>query len=212
MCCLLGVFRYSFDAFTFKACAWNITEWDSYIIPSRSAVGFQIYLLKTKHILHIESGWRACFVWSLLKDEYQLYLGHSDLLFTHTLAWCHVFPPISTYKLMYWFFVLFFTLCLFCHFSWRTWCTIERVTTTKSCCGTSTCPGLRTAQSLNPAGHLSTWVFIHHLMIFSLTLSMWSSNLHICFSYFMSAPEVVARHRYGRPVDCWAVGVIMYIL
>ncbi|CAI5647641.1 unnamed protein product [Oreochromis niloticus] len=26
------------------------------------------------------------------------------------------------------------------------------------------------------------------------------------------APEVVARHRYGRPVDCWAVGVIMYIL
>ncbi|XP_038142273.1 caM kinase-like vesicle-associated, like isoform X2 [Cyprinodon tularosa] len=26
------------------------------------------------------------------------------------------------------------------------------------------------------------------------------------------APEVVARHRYGRAVDCWAVGVIMYIL
>ncbi|XP_059805749.1 caM kinase-like vesicle-associated protein [Hypanus sabinus] len=26
------------------------------------------------------------------------------------------------------------------------------------------------------------------------------------------APEVVARQRYGRPVDCWAVGVIMYIL
>ncbi|XP_077464530.1 caM kinase-like vesicle-associated, like isoform X1 [Stigmatopora argus] len=26
------------------------------------------------------------------------------------------------------------------------------------------------------------------------------------------APEVVARHRYGRPVDCWAVGVIMFIL
>uniref|UniRef100_A0A8C2I3N1 CaM kinase-like vesicle-associated protein n=1 Tax=Cyprinus carpio TaxID=7962 RepID=A0A8C2I3N1_CYPCA len=26
------------------------------------------------------------------------------------------------------------------------------------------------------------------------------------------APEVVARHRYGRPVDCWAVGVIVYIL
>ncbi|XP_066566066.1 caM kinase-like vesicle-associated, like [Amia ocellicauda] len=26
------------------------------------------------------------------------------------------------------------------------------------------------------------------------------------------APEVVARHRYGRPVDCWAVGVITYIL
>lgn len=28
----------------------------------------------------------------------------------------------------------------------------------------------------------------------------------------LSAPEVVARHRYGRPVDCWAVGVIMFIL
>ncbi|KAI4901520.1 hypothetical protein NFI96_033437 [Prochilodus magdalenae] len=26
------------------------------------------------------------------------------------------------------------------------------------------------------------------------------------------APEVVARHRYGRPVDCWAVGVIMFML
>ncbi|KAM4652520.1 caM kinase-like vesicle-associated protein isoform 2-T2 [Discoglossus pictus] len=26
------------------------------------------------------------------------------------------------------------------------------------------------------------------------------------------APEVVARQRYGRPVDCWAIGVIMYIL
>uniref|UniRef100_A0A7N5ZY71 CaM kinase-like vesicle-associated protein n=1 Tax=Anabas testudineus TaxID=64144 RepID=A0A7N5ZY71_ANATE len=26
------------------------------------------------------------------------------------------------------------------------------------------------------------------------------------------APEVVGRLRYGRPVDCWAIGVIMYIL
>ncbi|XP_037346805.2 caM kinase-like vesicle-associated protein [Pungitius pungitius] len=26
------------------------------------------------------------------------------------------------------------------------------------------------------------------------------------------APEVVGRQRYGRPVDCWAVGVTMYIL
>lgn len=31
-------------------------------------------------------------------------------------------------------------------------------------------------------------------------------------SYLFSAPEVVARQRYGRPVDCWAIGVIMYIL
>lgn len=27
-----------------------------------------------------------------------------------------------------------------------------------------------------------------------------------------AAPEVVGRQRYGRPVDCWAMGVIMYIL
>ncbi|XP_058534856.1 caM kinase-like vesicle-associated protein isoform X2 [Ochotona princeps] len=27
-----------------------------------------------------------------------------------------------------------------------------------------------------------------------------------------NAPEVVGRQRYGRPVDCWAIGVIMYIL
>lgn len=27
-----------------------------------------------------------------------------------------------------------------------------------------------------------------------------------------SAPEVVGRQRYGRPVDCWAIGVVMYIL
>uniref|UniRef100_A0A8C7F014 CaM kinase-like vesicle-associated protein n=1 Tax=Oncorhynchus kisutch TaxID=8019 RepID=A0A8C7F014_ONCKI len=26
------------------------------------------------------------------------------------------------------------------------------------------------------------------------------------------APEVVGRQRYGRPVDCWAIGVIVYIL
>ncbi|XP_078399318.1 caM kinase-like vesicle-associated protein isoform X1 [Cetorhinus maximus] len=26
------------------------------------------------------------------------------------------------------------------------------------------------------------------------------------------APEVVGRQKYGRPVDCWAIGVIMYIL
>ncbi|KAF7711425.1 caM kinase-like vesicle-associated protein isoform X2 [Silurus meridionalis] len=26
------------------------------------------------------------------------------------------------------------------------------------------------------------------------------------------APEVVGRQRYGRPVDCWAIGVVMYIL
>ncbi|KGL98289.1 CaM kinase-like vesicle-associated protein, partial [Charadrius vociferus] len=28
----------------------------------------------------------------------------------------------------------------------------------------------------------------------------------------LAAPEVVGRQRYGRPVDCWAIGVIMYIL
>lgn len=36
---------------------------------------------------------------------------------------------------------------------------------------------------------------------------------YVCSSLWcLSAPEVVARHRYGRPVDCWAVGVIMFIL
>lgn len=35
--------------------------------------------------------------------------------------------------------------------------------------------------------------------------------MYLSFLY-LPAPEVVARHRYGRPVDCWAVGVIMYIL
>uniref|UniRef100_UPI00358E9C71 caM kinase-like vesicle-associated protein isoform X1 n=2 Tax=Myxine glutinosa TaxID=7769 RepID=UPI00358E9C71 len=37
-----------------------------------------------------------------------------------------------------------------------------------------------------------------------------SSN-KLCRLLF-SAPEVVAKKKYGRPVDCWAVGVIMYIL
>lgn len=32
------------------------------------------------------------------------------------------------------------------------------------------------------------------------------------FFFFFLAPEVVGRQRYGRPVDCWAIGVIMYIL
>lgn len=32
------------------------------------------------------------------------------------------------------------------------------------------------------------------------------------FILFFLAPEVVGRQRYGRPVDCWAIGVIMYIL
>ncbi len=30
--------------------------------------------------------------------------------------------------------------------------------------------------------------------------------------FFQPAPEVVGRQRYGQPVDCWALGVIMYIL
>jgi len=35
--------------------------------------------------------------------------------------------------------------------------------------------------------------------------------IYFTFSSFV-APEVVGRQRYGRPVDCWAIGVIMYIL
>ncbi|CAJ0928676.1 unnamed protein product, partial [Ranitomeya imitator] len=34
----------------------------------------------------------------------------------------------------------------------------------------------------------------------------------LCVELHVTAPEVVARQRYGRPVDCWAIGVIMYIL
>lgn len=30
--------------------------------------------------------------------------------------------------------------------------------------------------------------------------------------FLCTAPEMVGRQRYGRPVDCWAIGVIMYIL
>lgn len=43
-------------------------------------------------------------------------------------------------------------------------------------------------------------------LFLSLSPDAWTSRCR------PSAPEVVARHRYGRPVDCWAVGVIMFIL
>ena len=33
-----------------------------------------------------------------------------------------------------------------------------------------------------------------------------------CAALCPPAPEVVGRQRYGQPVDCWAMGVIMYIL
>lgn len=42
--------------------------------------------------------------------------------------------------------------------------------------------------------------------------SFYCSILYDLYKSGLSAPEVVARHRYGRPVDCWAVGVIMYML
>lgn len=45
-----------------------------------------------------------------------------------------------------------------------------------------------------------------------LILSSCPPTLFISSCCCPSAPEVVARHRYGRPVDCWAVGVIMFIL
>lgn len=43
-------------------------------------------------------------------------------------------------------------------------------------------------------------------LFLSLSPDAWTSRCR------PAAPEVVARHRYGRPVDCWAVGVIMFIL
>ncbi|TTT14224.1 CaM kinase-like vesicle-associated protein [Bagarius yarrelli] len=48
-----------------------------------------------------------------------------------------------------------------------------------------------------PCGTPEYLGFRSHLLLYSVTLS---------------APEVVGRQRYGRPVDCWALGVIMYIL
>lgn len=179
-------------------------------------MGFQIYLLKTKLILHIESGWSVCSVWSLLKDEYQHYLGHSDLLFSHILAWCHVFPSISTYKLKYWFFFFFCSLpsLPFLSFQLENLMYYRESNHNKVVLRDFYLSRFENGSITEPCGtpeYLGIYSSSHDLY-FSLTLSMRSSNLHICFSYFMSAPEVVARHRYGRPVDCWAVGVIMYIL
>lgn len=177
-------------------------------------MGFQIYLLKTKLILHIESGWRACSVWSLLKDEYQLDLGHSDLLFTHTLAWCHVFP----FYLYLWIKVLIscfvFYPLPFLSFQLENLMYYRESNHNKVVLRDFYLSRFENGSLTEPCGtpeYLGIYSSSHDLY-FSLTFSMWSSNLHVCFSYFTSAPEVVARHRYGRPVDCWAVGVIMYIL
>lgn len=48
---------------------------------------------------------------------------------------------------------------------------------------------------------------------------MWCGSTAVTFREFLNrvsspsaAPEVVGRQRYGQPVDCWATGVIMYIL
>lgn len=53
---------------------------------------------------------------------------------------------------------------------------------------------------------------ILHLFIM-LGIFIWPIIIIQPFSSFsLIAPEVVGRQRYGRPVDCWAIGVIMYIL
>uniref|UniRef100_A0A8B9J277 Protein kinase domain-containing protein n=1 Tax=Amazona collaria TaxID=241587 RepID=A0A8B9J277_9PSIT len=39
-----------------------------------------------------------------------------------------------------------------------------------------------------------------------------SGSLSLLVTPGVDSPEVVGRQRYGRPVDCWAIGVIMYIL
>lgn len=40
----------------------------------------------------------------------------------------------------------------------------------------------------------------------------WPEANQQIYTFLSLAPEVVGRQRYGRPVDCWAIGVIMYIL
>ncbi len=86
-------------------------------------------------------------------------------------------PCLSLYHYLYMKVLIFFSVFLpcafFCHFSWRTWCTIERVTTTRSCCVISTCPGLRMAHSPSPAGHPSTWVLIYHMIPFMFSFSFY---------------------------------------
>lgn len=47
------------------------------------------------------------------------------------------------------------------------------------------------------------------MLLYMATLE---SNQQMTTYFFFLAPEVVGRQRYGRPVDCWAIGVIMYIL
>ncbi|OCT66349.1 hypothetical protein XELAEV_18042605mg [Xenopus laevis] len=56
--------------------------------------------------------------------------------------------------------------------------------------------------------------YLHSLHIVHRNLKVLGG---LCFvraelTVLLGAPEVVLRHRYGRPVDCWAVGVVMYIL
>lgn len=57
-------------------------------------------------------------------------------------------------------------------------------------------------------------------MICPITIFKYTSPFHHVGHVYLThyhnfsliAPEVVGRQRYGRPVDCWAIGVIMYIL
>ncbi|KTG44229.1 hypothetical protein cypCar_00022155 [Cyprinus carpio] len=50
--------------------------------------------------------------------------------------------------------------------------------------------------------------YLHSLKIVHRNLKHQTFRKVVCFS----TPEVVGRQRYGRAVDCWALGVIMYIL
>ncbi|KAG8129754.1 hypothetical protein E2320_016430 [Naja naja] len=54
---------------------------------------------------------------------------------------------------------------------------------------------------------LEALAYLHNLHIVHRNLKL--SLIHLSV---LPAPEVVARQRYGRAVDCWAVGVIMFIL
>ncbi|XP_023603015.1 caM kinase-like vesicle-associated protein isoform X2 [Myotis lucifugus] len=84
------------------------------------------------------------------------------------------------------------TRATWCGRSWRPWPTCTR---SRSCTGTSRLKNSK-------------------IVISDFHLAKLENGLikEPCGTPEYLAPEVVGRQRYGRPVDCWAIGVIMYIL